>query len=251
MSELLATVVLFAILLSAFLLGIRLRVLIPEHHLSPDSRDTVKLAMGLVATMTAILLGLLVSSAKGAYETDRNDIVQMAAKVDFLDRTLALYGSEAAETRAGLRDLVAEAMHGMWPDHDALPVQLTPDARAGNAVYAAIHRLSPRDDMQRDLKAQALALTVELEELRTLLLFQAVPSISTPMLIAVTCWLVIIFVGFTLLAPPNGTTTTALIAAIASVAGAMFLILELDRPLEGFVRISSAPMLSVLSHLAK
>src|SRR5438093_1434458 len=100
MNTTLTALIVFGCLVGAVLLGRALRRLLPEDHLAADSRDTIKLAMGLVATMTALVLGLLVSSAKGAYDTKRSEVIQMAAKVAFLDRLLSLYGPEAAEARA-------------------------------------------------------------------------------------------------------------------------------------------------------
>ena len=100
MNTTLTALIVFGCLVGAVLLGRMLRRLLPEDHLTADSRDTIKLAMGLVATMTALVLGLLVSSAKGAYDAKRSEVIQMAAKVAFLDRVLAVYGPEAAEARA-------------------------------------------------------------------------------------------------------------------------------------------------------
>lgn len=100
-----------------------------------------------------------------------------------------------------------------------------PITQADYRSYAAILGLSPRDDMQRDLKARALALAVDLQHPRTLLLAQRVPSILKPLLIAMICWLVVIFLGFGLLAPTNATTTVALIAAAVSITSAVFLII--------------------------
>jgi hypothetical protein len=251
MNALLTTAVVAACLFGSLLYGIRLHRLLPEHHLSADSKDAVKLAMGLVATMTALLLGLLVSSAKGTYDTQRTDVMQMATKVTFLDRGLALYGPEAADARAGIRDLLAVAVRGMWPGEAGVPARLGVDEQAGDAVYLAIQRLSPRDDMQRSLKVHAVTLAAELGELRTRLMIQSVPSISRPLLVAVVSWLVVIFLGFSLLAPPNAMTTLALVAAVLSVVGAVFLILELDQPFAGLIRISSEPMLNALNRLAR
>jgi hypothetical protein len=201
--------------------------------------------------MTALLLGLLVSSAKGTYDTQRTEVIQMAAKIAFLDRVLTAYGPEAAEARAGFRQAVAEAVRGMWPQEAREPSQVMPNPQAGDVVYAAIQALSPRDDTQRGLKAQAASLAVELAQLRTLLLAQMVPSIPKPLLIAVGCWLMIIFLGFSLLAPPNATTALAMISAALSVAVAVFLVIELDHPLGGMIRLSSEPMLNALGHFAK
>jgi len=247
----LISVTLFVALVGAAFLGRRVRRYLPEDHLSAESKDAVKLAMGLVATMTALVLGLLVSSAKGTYDTARSDVIQMAAKVAFLDRVLALYGPEAAEGRVELRAVVADAARRIWSTDPGRAAQLAPNQQAGDALYIAIQRLSPNDDAQRTLKGQVTTLMVDLAQLRSLLVAQSIPSISKPMLIILVSCLVVIFFGFSLLAPPNATTTLALVASAFSVAGAIFLILELDHPFGGLIRIPSEPMINVLSHLAK
>jgi Protein of unknown function (DUF4239) len=244
-------VILFVCLVGITLLGRRVRRYLPEDHLSADSRDAVKLAMGLVATMTALLLGLLISSAKGTYDTVRTEMMQMAAKVGFLDRVLALYGPEAVGARGECRDAVADAVRRMWPGERGERAQLAPNKQMGDAFYVAVHRLSPRDDSQRALKTEAVNLMVDLGQLRSLLQAQAIPSITRPLLIALVSWLVVIFLGFSVVAPPNATTTLALVASAFSVACAVFLILELDHPLGGLIRIPSEPMINVLNELAK
>jgi hypothetical protein len=211
----------------------------------------VKLAMGLVATMAALVLGLLVSSAKGSYDTERSEVIQMASKVAFLDRLLALYGPEATTAREQLRDTVAEGVRQIWPGEAGLPARLAPNTQGGNVVYGAIQSLSPQDDTQRSLKAQAATLTTDLGQVRSLLAAQSVPSISKPMLIILVCWLAIIFLGFSALAPSNATVIVALTASALAVSGAIFLILELDQPFAGVIRISSEPMLKALHQLAK
>ena len=175
---------------------------LPEDHLSADTKETVKLAMGLLATMSALLLGLLVASAKASYDNARSDVIQMAAKVVFLDRVLTGYGPETAEARARLRDAIEQMAHrSMQPPKANTPVNLAPNTQAGNAIYLAIQHLTPNDDMQRSLKAQATTLAVELGQLRTLLVAESISSISKPLLIVVAFWLVVIFLSFSLIAP--------------------------------------------------
>jgi hypothetical protein len=243
--------ILFTCLVGAALLGRRVHRYLPEDHLSADSRDAVKLAMGLLATMTALVLGLLVSSAKDGYDTKRSVVIQMAAKVAFLDRLLALYGPETAEARGDLRAAVADAVRRIWPTDKGGPAQLAPNQQAGDAVFVTIQRLSPHDDTQRALKAQLATLMVDLGQLRSLLIAQSIPSISIPMLIILVSWLVVIFFGFSLIAPPNATTTLALVASAFSVACAIFLILELDHPFGGLIHIPSEPLINVFTHLPK
>jgi hypothetical protein len=219
--------------------------------LSTDSKDAVKLAMGLVATMSALVLGLLVSSAKATYDTQRTEVIQMAGKIAFLGRVLAAYGPEAAGVRALLRDMVDEATQQMWPGQMRRPVDRTPDVQAGNLVYAALHRLSPQNDMQTALKSQATTQAVDLAQIRSLLAAQSVPSVSQAMLIILVAWLVVIFLGFSVIAPPNATTILALMVSALAVSGAIFLILELDQPFGGLIGISSEPMLKALHQLAQ
>src|SRR5438067_12316970 len=121
-----------ACLIVAVLIGRILRRVLPEAHLSAESKDAVKLAMGLVATMSALILGLLVSSAKGSYDTERSEVIQMAAKVAFLNRILATYGPEAVEARARFHQAVEGAVRQIWPAEARLPAQSAPHTQAGD-----------------------------------------------------------------------------------------------------------------------
>src|SRR5438034_7053926 len=145
---------LFVILVAVTLMGGRLRRLLPAEQLSTESKDAVKLALGLVATMTAILLGLLISSAKSAFDTARSEVIQMAAKVALLDRVLVLYGPETADARRALRDAIAEGVRRTWPA-DQSAVRLEPNQKMGDAVYEAIGHLRQQDEAHRALKTEA------------------------------------------------------------------------------------------------
>jgi hypothetical protein len=241
----LTTAVASACLLAAVWIGMWSRCFLPEHHLSPDSRDTVKLALGLVATMSALLLGLLVNSAKTSYDTTRVQVMQVASRFALLGRVLDIYGTQAAEVRGDLQALVEESRRRMWPDDAAIQGQAKPGNEVGDVYYVSLLRLETHNDMERTLKAQAVSLTLEIGQLRSLMQAESAPSVSKPMLIVVVLWLVMIFLGFSLIAPPNATANFALIASALCAAGAIFLILELNRPFDGLMRISSKPMLNV------
>ncbi len=244
--------IVFAVLLGAVVLGKWLRRRLPEPHLSSDTKDTVKVSIGLVATMAAMVLGLLISSAKDSYDANRTQVIQMAAKITLLDRVLTLYGPEAAEARTALRAVVEESVQRIWPATESLVAELSVRPAAGNTAYGHVLRLAPGEDTAREvLKDQAVALIAQLGEMRTLLEAQAASSLSMPLLVIMVCWLALIFLGFTLLAPSNGTATAALLISMLSCCAAISLILELNRPFNGMIRISSEPMTHVLSQLAK
>jgi hypothetical protein len=158
MSSTIIAAIVFACLFGAGLLGVRVRAMLPENHLNPDTKDAVKVGMGLVATMAALVLGLLVASTKGAYDAQKGEVTQMAAKIVFLDRVLANYGSETAETRDLLRRSVGSAINRMWPDSKiSQPAQLDPSASSGEAFFNSIQQLSPQNDAHRSPCMPALA----------------------------------------------------------------------------------------------
>jgi hypothetical protein len=250
MNSIITGALVFACLFGAGLLGVRVRAALPEDHLGSETKDAVKVGMGLVATMAALVLGLLVASTKGAYDTQKSEVAQMAAKIVFLDRVLANYGSESAESRDLLRRSVGSAITHMWPDRkSSQTAQLDPSASSGEAFFNSIQQLSPQNDVQRSLKSQAAQIATDLGQMRWLLFEQTETSISVAMLIVLISWLAIIFMSVGLFAPPNATVIIALMLAAVSVSGAIFLILELDMPFDGVIQISPKPMHNALVHL--
>jgi hypothetical protein len=246
--------VLFVCIFGGALLGEFLRTKLPKDHLQEDSKDVVKLGMGLVATMAALVLGLLVASAKGSYDSQKNGLDQMAANLVVLDSALEEYGPEAQETRALLRSLVGATLARVWPE-DAAETSTLASAETtagGRALYRRIQRLSPQNDFQRALQAQAQRIMVDLAQSRWLLIAQRESSvIPTPFLLVLTFWLVVLFASFGLLGPPNGTVIVSLLVSALSVSGAVFLILELSEPFEGMLRMSSAPLQNAYAQLGR
>ncbi|MEK6337589.1 MAG: hypothetical protein AABM67_21935 [Acidobacteriota bacterium] len=228
----------------------RLRAALPDHHLSADAKDAVRVGMGLVATMTALLLGLLIASAKGSYDTQRSQVIQIAARVGFLDRALAVYGPETAQARALLRREVEGAITRIWSENGDQSATNT-TAEQAQALYNSLQQLAPQTETQRSLKTQALETTIDLSKTLWLLSAQKDPSIVTPLLVAVILWLAIIFFSFGLFAPANKTVIALMFIVALSVSSALFLILELDRPFDGVIQISSAPMRNVLNNLGR
>jgi len=243
--------IVFGSLFGGTLLGMRLRAILPPNHLSPEAKDSVRVAMASVATMAALVLGLLVASTKSSYDAKRNEVTQMAAKIDYMDRVLANYGPETKETRALLHRLVESALVRIWPDEKTHHAAVDPSGSWAEALPNSIQALSPQNDTQRSYKSQAVQLAADLGQMRWLLYEQEESSVSLPMLIVVISWLAIIFVSVGLFAPPNFTVIVALMLAVFSVSGAIFLILELDQPFDGMIQIPSTPMRNALQHLGQ
>src|ERR1043166_547577 len=131
--------------------------------------------------MAALLLGLLVSSAKGSYDAERTQVIQMAAKTSYLNRLLALYGPETIDARKQFHAAIEDAIRRLWPNDKRLKAELRPNIEAGDSVYFKIEALSPGSDAQQKLKVLAEASAADLAQLRALLVAQSESSISTPM----------------------------------------------------------------------
>jgi hypothetical protein len=245
--------VVFACVFGGALVGMLLRATLPAHHLNADSKDVVKLGMGLVATMSALVLGLLVASAKSSFDAQGTQLKQMSANVVLLDRVLAHYGPETKEARAALRATVASAIDQVWSKSTYQSEKLdSAESRAAAAgFYEKIQELSPRDDVQRSLRTDALQISLDIGRGRSLLSEERSSSIPIPFLVVLVFWLAILFIGFGLFAPPNATVVASLCVCALSVSCAIFLILELDRPFQGLMQISSAPLRNALNHLGQ
>lgn len=251
MSAITIAVVVFVCLLLGVLLGMFLRSTLPETHLSHDSKEAIKMGAGLIGTMAALLLGLLVASAKSSFDDKTDELTQIAAKVSFLDRVLAHYGPEANESRQLLRSSLANIVEHIWPEQNASPAELDPTGSNSEQVYESLHKLSPQTEEQTALKTQALSIVTDIGQMRWLLLAQTGSSISTPMLVVVIFWLTTVFVSFGLFAPSNPTVIATQCLCALAIAGAIYLVLELDRPFGGLIQLPSTAMRSALEHLGK
>ena len=254
MSALALSLIAFACVLGGTALGMVLRALLPEHHVSEDSKDVVKLGIGMVATLAALVLGLLLASAKGNFDTLSNELKQVSAKIVLLDRVMAQYGPETSEARDLLKKSVAATLKKMWPDkgerialeHVGRPVNYI------EMVQDKIRHLSPANDAQRQLQSRAIQVAGDIADTRWLLFTQlGQSSIQAPFLILLVFWLTVIFGSFGLFSPRNATVIIVLVVCIISATGSLYLILELDQPYRGFIQIPSSPLRTALMFMGQ
>lgn len=251
MSSIVVSLIVFACLFGGACCGMLLRRVLPQDHLSADSNNAVSKGMGLVATMSALVLGLLVSSAKTFYDSQSTELTEMSAKVILLDRTLAHYGPEAKEVRDLLRGAIAGSIDRIWPQERIGASKLVAPSIAPEALLVKIEAMSPLDERQRTLRTQALNMAAGLIQTRWLMYEQGAGSVSSPMLAIMVFWLAAIFIHFGLFAPRNATVTAALFVTGLSVSGAIFLILAMYAPFGGLIEISSAPLRAALAQLGQ
>jgi len=244
----------FGCISGGMLLGMFLRGVLPEHHLSDESRDVVKLGTGMIAMMAALVLGLLIASAKGSYDAINSGLLQSGSKVILLDRVMAQYGPETKEVRDQLRRTVASVIDQVWSTERTGHIDTkVPDSRTGlESLQDKLLQLSPQNGAQRWLQSRALEVTGNITESRWLLVEQqGISALPMPFFVMLVSWLVIIFFGFGLLSPRNATVIAVLLVCALSAAGALYLIQELDRPYGGLITVSSAPLQNALAYLGQ
>jgi hypothetical protein len=200
--------------------------------------------------MSALVLGLLVASAKSSYDTQKNEVTEMSAKIVLVDRVLAHYGPEAKDARDLLRTAVAQALDRMWPQDASRSPEMEP-AGGLEVLYDKVQDLSPKNDAQRSLQTRAVNMLVDLGQSRYLLVEQGTNSVSVPLLAIVVFSFAISFMSFSLNAEPNPTVVIIFLLGALSIAGVIFLILEMYSPFKGLIQISSAPMRTALAHLGR
>jgi hypothetical protein len=244
----------FACSSGGIIAGLLIRSRLPGHHISPESKEAVKLGSGLLATLTALVLGLLVSSAKSTFDTMNSGLTQGGAKVIVLDRTMAQYGPETKVARDVLRRTIAAGIRKIWPE-DKSDASGMKDFETGpvglEVVQKELRGLVPQNDTQKAIQSEAVGIANELMQARWLAIEQAQNSLPTAFLVVLLFWLTAFFITLGLLAPPNGTVVTVLVVCALSMGGAIYLVGEMNRPLQGTMKLSSAPLVKALEHLGK
>jgi hypothetical protein len=255
MKPILLSLVIFACIFGSAVIGIVLRRLLPEHHLGEESRNVVALlGIGIVGAMAALVLALLITGAQNSFLNKRSELMEMSAKIVFLDDILADYGPDTNEARALLRRSVIDTIDEYWPGYISKHAGLEQDIPGAQVLYNNIMSLVPRTDAQRSLRDEALATGFDLAQLHDLLRVQKTRSVPGAFLIAVgllVFWFAAVFFSLGIYAPPNLTVVALLVLFALSVAIAFFMIIELNLPFEGILHMPSAPLTYVLDHIGK
>ena len=253
MRSIIIAVIAFAFVFGGSMAGFLLRKLVSEQHLNADTKDAMKMVIGLLSTMVALVLGLLVASAKSSFDARSSAVDRLSADLIHLDTTMARYGAEMRPLRDLLRQSVAVSLDRVAPEGDSKPLHI------GNAEAAAelqhvehrLYALVPQSDEQRQLKARALTLVWEFERTRLFVIERSESAIPMPFLVLLVSWLTLIFFGFNLLTSRSIIIVLAMFAGALCVSSAIFLVLELDSPYEGVMKISIAPLRNALAVIGK
>jgi hypothetical protein len=243
--------IVFVCLCAAAGLGMFARDRLPGHHLSSDSKDVIRLATAVVGTLSALALGLLVASAKSSLDDASRETRLSVAHVVLLDRIMAHYGPETQDARAKLRMLVEKRLRG-WNSATRDPsMNSSDDYQDIEAVQDALRTLTPETETQRLVKARALEVSGEVAQAHWMLIETGSEGLPWAFMVILVFWLALLFATFGLQAPSNATVIGIMVVSALSVAGAIFVIIDMANPYAGWIHVSSEPLRMALARLGQ
>ena len=245
MTPFLLSCLIFLLVLGGILVGTALRRILPGHHLSKETQDVVRLGAGLVATIAALVLGLLIGGAKGSFDVRSTQVKQLTANIILLDSLLTQYGPEATPLRGQVRAAINPLIERLW--HEKITNEPFTANTEGEKVYLSILGLTPNTEIQRSLQGRAIQVANDLAQTRFLLFAESENQIPKPFLGILVFWLFIIFLSFSLFSDLNATGLAFLCVFGLSASCAIYLILELNEPFGGLMRISDIPLRNSLA----
>jgi hypothetical protein len=253
MSSIIIGLITFVCVFGGALLGMFLRNILPDHHLRDDSKDAMKAGIAIVATLAALVLGLLISSAKNSLDEMNTAFTQSGAEIIMLDRVLNFYGPETKEVRQQLRDVVQSMVDRMLHKDKTkkIKMQTSGKTKGMELVVDELRALTPQNESQRLLQTQALQIGNDLLQSRWLVIEQAQITLPTTFLVILIFWLTILFISSGLFSPYNSTVIIVLLVCAMSVSSAIFLVEDMSRPFQGTMKVSSAPLVKALERLGR
>src|SRR6185436_4544664 len=248
MSSTAAFLVSFASILIGAAIGMGLKRLLPAGVLDGGSKEAIRLGASLLATLAALVIGLMIASAKNSYDTQNTNIRQLGANVVLVDQMLLKYGPETKTARALLRELISNAASRIWQENAEHNRHESTFIVSGTAerFYNAVEGLTPANDEQASLKSRIVQATTEIGRTRVLVFTESDNAIPVPFFIVLTFWLVVIFASFCVFAKPSPIVIASILVFALSVSSALFLIVDLSQPFDGLMQISNHHLRMVL-----
>jgi hypothetical protein len=241
----------FVVIFGSGMLGLLVSSILPKHHTAEATQAIVQTTMGTISILAALVLGLLVATAKGKFDTVSTQVEQVAGNLMLLDHELRNYGPDTAESRGLLRRYAEAKIKAVWPREAADRPML--DDPAGlqllEAFQQSLRGLAPKTDTQRLILADALPITGDLVKITWRQVALAANKFTHPFLIMTQVWLGMLFFSWGLFAPRNAIVIGAMLLGAASIACTIILVEDFDNPFEGFVTVSPGPMQEALAKL--
>jgi hypothetical protein len=244
LSEALEATAVFLCLLGAAFAGWSSNTRLSSKNLQDDTNATVRLVANLFVVMTSLTIGLMMNSAKNSFDANDRNVRTLATDIILLDRTMRALGPSSDEPHRRLIEYVRVSLKN--------PSIVDEDPRAEallDAVGTSLRSLRFSDRQQTALWNDARALYRQTVQQRWVVVEQPGGSIPTLLIVVLIGWLAIIFASFGYRAPRNAVVLTSFVSAAFLISATLFLILDMDTPATGFIKVSDGPIRHVLTEL--
>jgi hypothetical protein len=243
-------VIVLAVTLTGAIAGALVRRRVPQHNLSDETKSLVSVSMAVVATISALVLGLLLSNASNSFNAMQGQVTALSAEILRLDQVLRRYGPDTKLARDKLREYAERKRDDLFPKNPA-------DVELGNqSTYELLQEvedlvlaIKPTNARDQWWLNQATILAAKIGDVRFLLAQQVGQGTPRAALILLVFWLTLLFASFALFAPSNVISATTVTLCAIAIAGAVGMILELERGFGELVHVSPRPMNHVVAVL--
>ena len=240
-------------LTGGYIAGMLVQGYVPSHHLAPETKDVVKGGVGAIVTLAGLVLGLLVASTKGSFDTKADEVHAFSASLIEMDRALSHYGPEATAVRTALKRYTTLKLADTWPDESgmsddaAAALDDSKGVAALETIGVELRGLKPNNPTQSSIQSRAMDLYYRITDARWAMAAQRGTTVQPVFLVILIFWLTVMFTSFGLFAPNNPTAMFFMVLCAISFAAAIYIVLEMDGPFSGLITISSQPMRDALA----
>jgi hypothetical protein len=247
MSPVTSFVASFIAILIGAAVGVILKRSLQAGLLDTGSKESIRLATGFLATLAALVIGLMIASAKNSFDSQNSNVRQLGTNAVLLDQMLTKYGPEAKTARTLLRETIPSATARIWRENigkGAEPTFII--GETAERFYNAVENLKPANAEQTSLKSRIIQLTTEMGRTRLLVFTEGDDAIPVPFFIVLVFWLMVIFASFSLFAETGPIVIASTLVFAISVSSALFLIVDLSHPFTGLMQIRNHHLRMVL-----
>lgn len=223
---------------------------LPRAHMTKEAQEAIRLSTGVIATLAAVILGLLITDVKTSFDEIGQDVQRFGTSLILLDQTLRDWGTPMDQARKLLREYTERAIQDDWPADSAAPIVVNDPAAYAlmRQVGSLVRKTEPVGRVEKIVAQEAIRRYDVLLALRWRLIAESETTVSVPILIMLILMLTISFAGFGFNAPRNGLVVGSLAFCAAAVALAMFMTVEMDGAFTGMIRVSGTPVELALAH---
>ncbi|MFM7035420.1 MAG: hypothetical protein ACKOYJ_09630 [Planctomycetia bacterium] len=235
------TTFVFIATFGAAMLGFAAQRFLPRTYADESTAGSVKVVLGMISVLTTVVFGFITADAKKSFDNAAKIITDTAVRLVSIDRALADFGADAVQIRGEIKQVAEGLITRVNSPEGYVPSarRMVERGEELEDLVGKIARLTPQSEMQAKEQARAMELAAGILHDRWVLATERAASSPTVFLLIVLAWLALQFLAFGLFASRNVFVVLATVLASLTVASGMFVVLDLEGPMTGPMRVST------------